>query len=224
MLIEPVSILQISYHHCCSGVYVHHWLGSVFLLPELASTTKRHREQSILLCSLYSRTAFGSASHLPRICTCTTRRRWFQKGYPYSYPQLSSPAGSYSWGHALSPQRTTRLCPPFFNALSQPGSRNHSPRLRQRLLLSFCNLTSNFRIDTSISTQFLKHTIYGYDLHPVLCNWGFMILPLLFWPGKIWSHLCSRASYFHLLHPWENSDLEGPHSSWEGRGLCNTKG
>ena len=45
------------------GVYTCHWLGSAFLLPKLASTTKKHRKQSILLCSTFSHTMFGSASY-----------------------------------------------------------------------------------------------------------------------------------------------------------------
>lgn len=45
------------------GVYMCHWLGSAFLLPKLASTTKKHRKQSILLCSTFSHTMFGSASY-----------------------------------------------------------------------------------------------------------------------------------------------------------------
>lgn len=70
------------------GAYMCHWLGSAFLLPKLASTTKKHRKQSVLLCSTFSHTTFGSASYWPWTCTWTACRKWFQKGDSPLLPPL----------------------------------------------------------------------------------------------------------------------------------------
>ena len=98
--------------------------------------------------------------------------------------------------------------------------------LRQWWLLLFFNLISKLLINTSISTWFLKNMIL-WLWFAASSQQLRLTDPLLFWPGKIRSCLCSRASYFHLLfllHPWENYDLGRPCLRWEGRGLCNTKG
>ena len=92
------------------GVYRRRWLGSAFLLPKLASTTKQQRKQSVLVCSTFSHLClvlppigFG---HVRGLHAGNDSRRVV----PHCYPHFSLPAGSRPFSRPRSAHKEPQDC------------------------------------------------------------------------------------------------------------------
>ena len=86
------------------------WLGSAFLLPKLASTTKQQRKQSVLVCSTFSHLClvlppigFG---HVRGLHAGNDSRRVV----PHCYPHFSLPAGSHAFSRPHSAHKEPQDC------------------------------------------------------------------------------------------------------------------